>query len=102
MRIYKYHLSIGHLVESVISVPSGSKLLDIGIQKGMGHYHAWFEVNPELPKMDFSIYCIYTGSEFNSIGLQYVKTVIESDTFVAHFYIKRDMVEFLAKDEMSL
>ena len=100
MRIYKYYLSIGHLVESVISVPSGSKLLDIGIQNG--NYHAWFEVNPELPKMDFSIYCIYTGSEFNSIGLQYVKTVIESDTFVAHFYIKRDMVEFLAKDEMSL
>lgn len=100
MRIYKYHLNVGHLKETAISVPSGSKLLDIGIQNG--NYYVWFEVNPEMPDIDFSIYCIYTGSQFNSIGLRYVKTIVESDTFVAHFYIKRDMVEFLAKDEMRL
>ena len=101
MKIFKYPLNINHLAETVIKIKNGSKLLAIDLQGD--NYNAWFEVNPEINEIiDFSIYCIYTGQQFNSVGLQYVKTVVEDETFVAHFYIKKEFADFLGKDDFKL
>ena len=99
--IWKYRLHTGHVAETDLNVPIGSKLLSIGWQEKAGLY-VWFEVDREKieEKEHRKFYTMHTGGDFDG-NLQFIQTVVCRPTYVLHVY-EEVKEKFLTDEDMRL
>ena len=100
--IWKFRLRDGHQAETILNLPLNSKLLHVDWQNRS--LYAWFEIEREQEqKEERKFYSMHTGGDFNDRCLQFIQTVLCTETYVLHIYeFDRKKINFLTDNDMRL